>query len=100
MPCPTCSATMEGLGTNDRGDNLFQCPRCGTVLIDAFGQHGDKVYVPKFVERLREFEKKLVEYSNRHKPGDLLVKTSELLELWHRLGLREAINPPDNRPPQ
>lgn len=83
MPCPTCDATMEGIGSNDRGDNCFLCPRCGTVLIDAFGQHGDKVYVPKLVERCREFER--------------LVKVSDIMAIWHRLGLAESINTPGER---
>lgn len=47
MPCPTCSHAMNGLGQNDRGDNIFHCPRCGTAKIDAFGLHGDKVAVPE-----------------------------------------------------
>lgn len=77
---------MEGLGQNDRGDNIFHCPRCGTVKMDAFGQHGDKVYVPKLVERCREFEPMVYENS------------VGMIASWEHLGITESINLPKDRP--
>lgn len=75
---------MEGLGQNDRADNIFLCPRCGTVKIDDFGRHGDKVYVPKLVERCRDFK---------------AVWTDDVVGemLWRKLGIAESINVPGDR---
>ncbi len=86
MACPTCSATMECIGSNERADNFMVCPRCGTVKIDAFGQHGDKVYVPNLVERCRHFEQACVGKSR-----------SGTDSAWRTLGIAESINPPENR---
>ena len=77
---------MEGLGQNDRGDNIFHCPRCGTVKVDAFGQHGDKVYVPKLVERCREFGKTFVIRVDQEGKAE-----------WIRLGIAESIRKPEDR---
>jgi len=81
---------MEGLGQNDRADNIFHCPRCGTVKVDAFGQHGDKVYVPRLIHRCRGFEKDPL--------MPLLAVSGEIGKLWNRLGIAESINLPKDRP--
>ena len=85
MPCPTCDHTLESLGRSDRGDVFFLCPRCGTVKVDALENHGDKVYVPKLVERCREFERTFP-------PGN--PPSVSYSREWERLGIAEAINPP------
>lgn len=85
MPCETCGHTMQNIGQNDRGDNFFLCPRCGTVKIDAFGQHGDKVYVPALVARCRNFVA----------AGGLTLKQ---IGYWQQFGIAESINLPGDRP--
>lgn len=94
MACPTCDHSMEACGQNDRGDNFFHCPRCGTLKIDAFGQHGDKLYVPKLVERCREFR------ATRHpsfKAEVGIFGDPVLVAEWERIGIAESINVPANR---
>lgn len=70
MACPTCSHTVE---TVIQGRNIFHCPRCGTLRM------GDAVYVPKLVDRCREFEPLI-------RPS-LVYRTD-----WHRLGIQECIS--------
>jgi hypothetical protein len=63
-------------------DGIFHCGRCGTV------KDGGNVYVPKLVERCREFQKRF----------DEPVCTPERdYSDWNRLGVRESINLPENR---
>lgn len=100
MACGTCGATMHNIGTNERADNFFLCPRCGTVLVDAFGQHGDKVYVPDLVKRCREFEKIMIRLTEDGSPtaeGRKDIIKYLITDHWHRLGLAEAIHMPSER---
>jgi hypothetical protein len=76
---------MQNFGQNDRGDNFFLCPRCGTVKVDAFGQHGDKVYVPALVERCRKFA------------AEFWGNEPTTPPIWWRLGIAESINLPGER---
>jgi len=45
MACPTCDHTMESCTLT-----ISHCPRCGTMIMD------DRIYIPKLVDRCREFE--------------------------------------------
>jgi hypothetical protein len=82
MSCPTCDHTIESIG-----HNWFHCPRCGTVVLK-IPSRPDSVYVPKLVERCRQFEPALdtEEVSNR------------VARLWHTFGISESINLPEDRP--
>lgn len=89
MACPTCDHSMASI--NDvAAYRIFVCERCGTVKTDTYT--GDpknwhtQIYVPKLVERCREFE------------GMLTLVTSGDAGPWRRLGIAEAINLPENRP--
>lgn len=74
MSCPTCDHTMQGIGYG-----MSHCPRCGTLV----GCHADgSVTVPALVGRCRKF-------------GDTLGPAWSAL--WHRLGIRESINKPEDR---
>lgn len=73
MPCPTCDHTMERVV----GDVTW-CPRCGTIQVD-----DADVGVPKLVQRCRRFAREPM--------------TPEQAAAWHRIGLTESINTPENR---
>lgn len=75
MACSTCAHTMHGIGYG-----MFWCPRCGSLLHEAMS-------IPALVLRCRDFEGKFP-------PTDLASAKD-----WHRLGIRESINLPENRPP-
>ena len=107
MACPTCDHTMELLHSpgTDCEPRIFQCPRCGTTkkttLVLARDGHGGKsvadvsevVFVPKLVERCREFEGWM---SSQGK--DLRRFYPEgIREELHRLGIAESINLPGDR---
>ena len=77
MPCPTCSATLECLGVLEDSP-VFLCPRCGTVT-----SHGS-VYVPKLVERCRQFAR-------------IGLLTENAKRSWHCFGLGESIDLPEDR---
>lgn len=83
MPCPTCDHTVQGIGFG-----MFWCPRCGTLIWHTGA--GKAVDVPKLVERCRKLEAAHVGAS----PGVGLNLTLD----WHRLGLAESINKPEDRP--
>lgn len=87
MFCPTCSHTMEGIGES-QGDVIRLCPRCGTVRIEDSADN-PTVYVPKLVERCRSYE---AEFDKENIAQFYRVT-------WHRLGIQESINLPENRPP-
>jgi hypothetical protein len=70
---------------------IFLCPRCGTVKID--DPPCLSVYVPKLVERCREFEKDPLQ-----KEGLGGLKNTMWAEQWKSLSIAESINPPDRRP--
>lgn len=93
MACPTCDHTMETIGIDDRGDSFLLCPRCGTVVVDAFGQHGDRVYVPKLVGRCREFAaQEYAAYSPEKGHGVV-----DAPPRWRAIGIAESINLPTER---
>ncbi len=80
MSCETCGHTMEGFAAF-----TFHCPRCDTVKIIRPGHPlGDAVYVPKLVERCREFERSFP-------PGN--PPTVSYSDWWKRLGITESIGP-------
>ncbi len=81
MACPTCSHTMAALGVAER-EMIFLCPRCGTT------RQGGNVYVPKLVERCREF---------RDKAENGMGLSPASAHLWHRLGIAESIHTPEGR---
>lgn len=80
MACPTCSATMQGLG-----NGMFHCPRCGTIQrVSNSPDWTEPPYVPMLVERVRTL---------RMRSG----VCSDCRELWYRLGIDEAIHLPADR---
>ena len=84
MSCPNCDHTMHRLGcqiTECLGS--FWCPRCGTLNTEG------TVSVPALVDRVRR-------YRDLENEGRGLLPFS--LQLWHRLGIWEAIALPANRP--
>jgi hypothetical protein len=86
VSCPTCDHTMERIDLAAEGESrLFLCPRCGTVKFEH--PHGEPtVYVPKLVERCREFEERRY-----------LVSAGDFRP-WFTLGIAESINLPGKRP--
>lgn len=102
--CPTCSGTMQLLTKDDaRHVRYFLCPRCGTVMMCEKNIDGDPLeqeFVPALVERCRAFAELLhllwgigAACEGPHSTG-----LSDAQNRWHRLGIAEAINTPDNRP--
>ena len=84
MSCNTCDHTMESIRGGNEDLRLFLCPRCGTVKIEDANETEPIVYVPKLVERCREFERR--------------IGIRPVVEgLWHSLGIRESINRPEER---
>jgi hypothetical protein len=78
MTCPTCDATMQGIGYG-----MFHCPRCGTLKgcpVDG------AVVTPALVGRCREFQRSHGTNFDEYMGAD-----------WDRLGIPEAINPPATR---
>jgi hypothetical protein len=69
------------------GFALFWCERCGTLSAKGIGQ--ETKYVPKLVERCREFELTL---ENETKPLDVLEQE------WILSGIAESIYNPEDRP--
>ena len=79
MSCPTCDHTMHGIGYG-----MFHCPRCGTLT----GAHADgSVTVPALVERVRTF------YDLHYEELRMDQRAA-----WHRIGIGEASDAPDDRP--
>lgn len=93
MSCPICSHTMEGLDTPGR--RLFWCPRCGTLreLTGADPNESvapfSRMSVPSLVGRVRQFREMI---------GNGRGLAASDAELWHRLGITEAILRPEERP--
>lgn len=82
MSCPTCDHTMQRLA-----GHVFWCPRCGT-LKTAPGER-EEIEAPELVKRCRAFY-----VQGEHAPGFL----ESWQRIWVGLGIREAINVPDERP--
>lgn len=74
MPCTVCTGTLQSVGVLEDGRRVFHCGRCGRLRVESLSLTTD--YVPRLVERCREFE-------DRGKP----------LALWEPLGIHEAIRP-------
>ncbi len=90
MSCPTCSHSMVCLGTDEgKGLKFFLCERCGTVKrVGAANPDSEfGVYVPKLVERCREYERREVQQGNY----------PSIYETWRRLGIEESIHRPEDR---
>lgn len=94
MSCPTCDGTRQHVGFTGNGGAVHWCPRCGTVS-QTFGTDERHDYVPKLVERCREFELVVMPKLNGVGIGDNSTVRTE----WRRIGLAESINPPGKRPP-
>lgn len=60
MACPTCNHTLELLTQDIKNEvRYFLCPRCGTVVMDEKRLDTTTIrqsFVPKLVERVREYE--------------------------------------------
>jgi hypothetical protein len=91
MACPTCSETMQNLGLSDREPvgmtrRVFWCPRCGTLReeLSDIGAAQTNDEAPKLVARCREFE-------------ELVPHGAGVIPLWKRVGIAEAIYPPNLR---
>jgi hypothetical protein len=82
VPCPTCDHCLNRLFSLADGDDYFHCPRCGTVVARR-GSVWVDTYVPRLVERCREFG-----------PVGL---TNALRALWWSLGIEESIRLPHDR---
>ena len=95
MSCPTCDHTLAVLVVN-HPLRYSLCQRCGTVVVEDLqkreadwdvGQRN--VYVPKLVERCREFGKRFFEP---------VCDPAQDRADWHTLGIAESINRPEDRP--
>lgn len=88
MPCPTCSATLAGLGEID-GRRHWHCGRCGTHVITS-DTGPDHTTAPLLVSRCRLLVGEM--------PFDPKSRTFTLTErLWAMTGIRDCINTPENR---
>lgn len=85
MSCPTCDHTLEGIGYG-----MFHCPRCGTLK---GCPNADAVFVPALVERCRNFMTHMTDEEGPLTAGQRLTFRQE----WHRLGVNESTNTPENR---
>ncbi len=74
MPCPTCDHTLSQI--HDCG--IFWCPRCGTLLLFPEDILPD---VPMLVKRCRTFA----------------LECGDRKAAWHRIGIDESINLPQDR---
>ena len=87
--CPTCGHTMAKLCVSQQGDSHFHCERCGTVVVETGDTIDPRdVYVPKLVERCREYEGEF----DKENIAQFYRNT------WNRLGIRESIHSPEDRP--
>lgn len=84
MACPTCSHTLAKLCEVDR-NKYFHCERCGTIVVE-HSNAWETVYVPRLVERCREFHRQAV-----------AQKTDRTADVWRRVGIAESIQPPGER---
>lgn len=89
MSCPTCGHAMTALHQS-RKSLTWVCDRCGTIKRNYRGSDFEDIYVPKLVERCREYEKGLLDCGT--------PSPSYLGEDWQRLGIADAINKPEDRP--
>ena len=96
MSCPTCSHTLQCVVAGEFSHPaVYWCPRCGTLRVTFDVNHIDEV--PKLVERCRLFL-----YGKEGREDGLGVLPSEpwmeALDIARRLGMAEAIYPPEERP--
>lgn len=84
MNCPTCDHPVDRVGENGHQQTLYWCPRCGTL---AACVERPLVCVPQLVYGCRAFRRDAADHLS---PGAVFV--------WNRLGLREAIHRPEDRP--
>ena len=82
MGCPTCGCKME---TVPSAECVAWCPTCGTQT-DGSGVKTEHVadYVPALVTKCREF-------------AAHYLPCQEFLSGWERLGIHDAITPPEDR---
>jgi hypothetical protein len=85
MACPTCDGILTRMCAQE-DMRFFHCEVCGTLFVAIEG-HDPLVYVPKLVERCREFEQ----------TPFMVNIAGKLWAAWRRLGIAESINTPDNR---
>lgn len=85
MPCPTCSATLDAVSVEK---SIWQCSRCGTMVMHPHSSH-PHVTVPALVVRCRRF---YVEAAGALGPD------ARVAEVWRRVGIAESIALPEDRP--
>lgn len=84
MSCPTCSALFACINYGEVG--VFQCERCGTLLVVHAVTGTSCTYVPKLVERCRKL-------------AGVLAGNDAFHQL-RTLGIAESINLPGQRSPE
>lgn len=73
MSCPTCDHTLAGIG-----HGMWHCGRCGTLKLCDGGYA-----VPALVGRCRDF--------------DAYLFGQRIRQIWAKLGIAEAMQPPESR---
>lgn len=90
MACPICDKTLIPLGCCLITDQpIHWCCVCGFIL----PKDGDAIE-PLLIGRCRKFEEIL---ANAHRGPAADVVLQILRSEWHRLGIAEAIHPPEER---
>lgn len=98
MPCPTCDHTLATI-TSAEGMCYRRCDRCGTIVVSLidpaeaskYEASFPRVYAPKLVFRCRKF----ISVIGATVPNPHLAAVNTE---WHRIGIAEAINKPEDRP--
>lgn len=94
MSCPTCDHTLDCIADSADGRRVLHCERCGTLVVRFLGDTAiarispiaQSVYVPKLVERCRDYVHDVYVRHNAYTPSQ-----------WHTLGIAESINKPEDR---
>lgn len=84
MPCPTCDHTLAQIASVPEAVRVFHCERCGTAVVEFQVVRRQDTYVPKLVERCRQFRAAMTDGADACE--------------FDRLGVTESIYPPDQRP--
>lgn len=104
MPCPTCDHTLQTV-LDDGNRTIRHCPRCGTMVNDAYGWQD--VVTPSLVKRQRDFVR-LIEpaelerwlQTNKERLAEgLAVNLARFFrEALHTSGVTESVLPAHERP--
>lgn len=55
MPCDVCDHTLQNVGIpSDKGDRIFWCPRCGTLVAESPSGHFRSTEIPLLARRVRD----------------------------------------------